>query len=43
MIFLAISLKVIVEWEMKWSCDVGYIIYYNWIPGGTWEVLEIKQ
>jgi hypothetical protein len=43
MIFLVIGLKVIVEWELKWSCDAGYINYDNWITYGTREAMNTEQ
>jgi hypothetical protein len=42
-IFLAIGVKVIVEWEFKWSYDAGCIINDNWIPGGIWEAVGIRH
>ena len=41
-IFLAIGVKVIVEWEF-WSYDAGCIIDDNWILGGIWEAMGIRH
>jgi hypothetical protein len=30
-------MRMMIEWELKWNVDVGYIIDDKWILGGTEE------